>query len=146
VTALLDVNVLVAIAWPNHVFHGTARRWFREHQASGWATCPTTENGFIRVSSNARFTPEAKSPWESAQFLRRLVSLQGHVFWPEDTSILDNRRIPFDKIHTHKLVTDAHLLALALCHKGCVATFDRGMLALRPEGRQAENSVCVLSL
>jgi uncharacterized protein len=144
VIGLLDVNVLVALAWPNHVFHDMARKWFRARQESGWATCPTTENGFIRVSSNARITPEAKSPWESALFLRKLVSLQGHVFWPEETSILNNPWIDLEKIHTHKLVTDAHLLALALHHKGFLATFDRGMLSLRPEGKEAENSVCLI--
>jgi uncharacterized protein len=133
VIALLDVNVLVALAWPNHVFHNSARNWFRAQQASGWATCPTTENGFVRVSSNTRITPEAKSPWESALFLRKLVALSGHVFWPEEASILNNHWIGPEKIHTHKLVTDAHLLALALHNNGCLATFDRGILRLIPE-------------
>lgn len=143
--ALLDVNVLVALAWPNHIFHELARKWFRERQPSGWATCPTTENGFIRVSSNTRITPEAKSPLESARFLRKLTSLQGHVFWPEETSILNNPWIGIEKIHTHKLVTDTHLLALALHHKGCLATFDRGMLSLRPGGNEGENSVYLIT-
>lgn len=28
--ALPDVNVLVALAWPNHVRHGRAHAWFAE--------------------------------------------------------------------------------------------------------------------
>ena len=39
-TALLDVNVLIALAWPNHVHHVAARAWFEEHREEGWATCP----------------------------------------------------------------------------------------------------------
>jgi toxin-antitoxin system PIN domain toxin len=146
VIALLDVNVLVAIAWPNHVFHHAARRWFREQQASGWATCPTTENGFIRVSSNTRITPEAKSPWECAQLLRKLVSTQGHVFWPEDVSILGNRWIDIEQIHTHRMVTDAYLLGLAQKNNGCLATFDRGILNLRPKGKNIEGVVSLIPI
>lgn len=50
--ALLDVNVLVALAWTNHVHHEAATSWFRTHGARGWATSPFTEAGFVRVSSN----------------------------------------------------------------------------------------------
>ncbi len=74
-------------AWPNHVYHASARNWFRTHHESGWATCPTTENAFIRVSSNGRIISEARSPLESTLFLRNLTSLKGHVFWSEENSI-----------------------------------------------------------
>jgi toxin-antitoxin system PIN domain toxin len=138
VISLLDVNVLVALAWPNHVHHASARKWFRAHRESGWATCPTTENGFIRVSSNVRVIPEAKSPLDAALLLRDLIALKGHVFWPEEASILDDRRVSLEKIHTYRKITDAHLLSLALRHEGCLATFDRGILNLAPEGMSKE--------
>ena len=143
--ALLDVNVLVALAWPNHVFHAPVRNWFRAQQSSGWATCPTTENGFIRVSSNTKIIPEAKSPLESAIFLKNLISLPGHVFWPEETSILNDRWITLQKIHTHRQIADAHLLSLAIQKKGCLATFDRGIFSLVPEGVKGEKAVCLIS-
>ncbi|MGH9896422.1 MAG: type II toxin-antitoxin system VapC family toxin, partial [bacterium] len=50
---LLDFNVLVALAWPNHVHHQAAVKWFLTNQSGGWATSPLTESGFVRVSSNA---------------------------------------------------------------------------------------------
>ncbi len=143
--ALLDVNVLVALAWPNHVFHGSARKWFQEQQPRGWATCPTTENAFIRVSSNKKIIPEAKSPREAALFLRDLVALEGHVFWPEEASIINDRWISIDKIHTHHQITDAHLLSLALSHRGILATFDRGIMQLLPKDTEAEKAVLLLS-
>ncbi len=142
--ALLDVNVLVALAWPNHIYHSLARQWFREQKKVGWATCPTTENGFIRVSSNARVIPEAKSPLEAVLFLRSLIAFEGHVFWPEESSVIDDRWIGVEKIHTHHQITDAHLLSLALRHQGCLATFDRGIARLVPEDRKAENAVVLI--
>ena len=138
--ALLDVNVLVALAWPNHIYHAPARKWFRGQREMGWATCPTTENGFIRVSSNVRVVPEAKSPREAALFLRDLIKLDRHVFWPEEASVIDDRWISIDAIHTHRQVTDAHLLSLALRRQGRLATFDRGILQLLPD----ENNEAIL--
>lgn len=78
--ALLDVNLLVALAWPKHVHHVPALRWFRAHRDDGWATCPLTQTGFVRVSSNRSALPDAKSPQEALQLLRRIVALPGHVF------------------------------------------------------------------
>ena len=142
--ALLDVNVLVALAWPNHVHHSLARKWFREQRQKGWATCPTTENGFIRVSSNTRAIPEAKSPGEAALFLKSLIASEGHTFWPEESSIIDDRWVGIDRIHTHHQITDAHLLSLALRHQGCLATFDRSIIHLTPKGTK-EDAILLIS-
>jgi hypothetical protein len=85
--ALLDVNVLVALAWPNHAHHELALRWFKKHQKWGWATCPTTQSGFVRVSSNQQVLPNAKSPHEALLLLRRITVLPHHVFWADDTAM-----------------------------------------------------------
>lgn len=139
--ALLDVNVLVALAWPNHVHHLAGRKWFRWQQGQGWATCPSTENGFVRVSSNSRILPEAKTPTEAALLLRALIALDGHVSWPEETSVLEDSQVSLNRILTHRQVSDAHLLALALKHAGRLATFNRGILNLVPDGMDAERAV-----
>ena len=142
--ALLDINVLVAIAWPNHIHYSSARKWFQEQKESGWATCPTTENGFIRISSNSRIIPEAKSPREAALYLKDLISLKGHVFWEEEASVLDDRFIPLEKIHTFRQVPDAHLLSLAIRNEALLATFDRGILNLLPVGMKAGDHLCLI--
>ena len=85
---LLDVNVLVALAWPNHVHHGRALAWFRGIRDEGWATCPATESGFVRVSSNFRVIPDARTPAEAISLLREMKSIPGHTFWPDDMSVL----------------------------------------------------------
>jgi uncharacterized protein len=127
---LLDVNVLVAIAWPNHVHHAMARAWFIDHRSGGWATCPVTESGFVRVSSNVKAIPAAVSPAAALELLIRLRQQPGHVFWPDDVSLADSSDVPKARLISYTQVTDAHLLALARRHSGRIATFDRGLVAL----------------
>jgi uncharacterized protein len=142
--ALLDVNVLVALAWPNHVHHELALRWFKKHQKWGWATCPTTQSGFVRVSSNRQVLPNAKSPHEALLLLRRITALPHHAFWADDTAIANSQLIAPMKIQGHRQVTDAHLLALALRQNGRLATLDRGVRHLVPNGFSANEAICLL--
>ena len=114
VVSLLDVNLLIALAWPNHVHHRTALRWFDRNRKSGWATCPLTQSGFVRVSSNAHILPGARSPREALALLRRIVELPNHVFWQDDFSIATSDLVDETKLLGHRQITDAHLLAVAL--------------------------------
>jgi uncharacterized protein len=136
--ALLDVNVLLALAWPNHVHHRAAHEWFGSNQRYGWATCPVTQAGFIRVSSNPRVSSQAKAPAEAVALLREIVRLPRHRFWSDDVSLTQARFVSIDKVFGHAQVSDAHLLELALRHAGRLATFDRGISSLlsRREGQQ----------
>ena len=52
---LLDVNLLVALCDADHVHHGPALTWFRRHAFSGWASCPLTENGMLRVMGSPAY-------------------------------------------------------------------------------------------
>jgi toxin-antitoxin system PIN domain toxin len=83
---LLDVNVLIALVWANHAHHGVAHAWFAQHAVQGWATCPMTQCGFVRISSNPRAIAEAVSPGVAAELLRRLAAHPNHVFWPDDVA------------------------------------------------------------
>jgi toxin-antitoxin system PIN domain toxin len=94
--ALLDVNLLVALAWPNHVHHQPALAWFQRHHSAGWATCPVTESGFVRVSSNVASVPEARTPREAILLLRRIVAFPHHEFWQDDVSFAAS--VPLDGI------------------------------------------------
>lgn len=143
--ALLDVNALVALAWPNHVHHQVVHRWFAEQRARGWATCSITESGFMRVSSNPAATPEARTPAEALAQLERMVVVPGHHFWPDDVSPVLDELITREWILSHRQVTDAHLLSLAIRHGGRLATFDRGILQLVPRGHPARDAVDLLS-
>jgi toxin-antitoxin system PIN domain toxin len=128
VTHLLDVNVMMALAWPNHVHHAAAHRWFAELDA--WATTPITELGFVRVSCNARVLPEAVRPGAALQLLARMRRAPGHTFWADDVVLAEDDSGLTARIVGHRQLTDAHLILLARARGGRVATFDRGMAHL----------------
>ena len=130
--SLLDVNVLVALAWPNHVHHGRALQWFSAIDEKGWATCPVTESGFVRVSSNVRVIPDARTPGQAIELLRQIRRLPGHRFWADDVSPVDSDSPAFEQVVGYRQVTDAHLLTLAVRNRGRLATFDRGVAELAP--------------
>ncbi|CAN5176386.1 type II toxin-antitoxin system VapC family toxin [soil metagenome] len=132
--ALLDVNALVALAWDSHVHHAPMRTWFAANRASGWATCPITESGFVRVSSNPKVLPSPIGVATARDVLSLLRAVDGHRFLADDVSLAD-RDVP--AIVGHRQVTDAHLLTLARRRGVRVLTFDAGMLALA-DGQDVE--------
>ncbi|HVH26005.1 MAG TPA: TA system VapC family ribonuclease toxin [Vicinamibacterales bacterium] len=143
---LLDVNVLVALAWPNHIHHGVALDWFHGRARDGWATCSVTETGFVRVSSNEAVLPDARAPAEAAALLRRIVALPHHTFWKDDLRFAASPFVSLDKVIGYRQVTDAHLLGLALRHRGRLVTLDARIKALIPPDRRAEVAVHVISV
>lgn len=130
---LLDVNMLIALAWPNHVHHRIAQAWFSRHASAGWATCPLTQCGFIRISSNPRIISEAVSPREAQLLLRTVTAHRHHQFWADDIPF-HAESIPVQLLLGHQQVTDAYLLGLSLGHKGKLVTLDAGIAALLPPG------------
>ena len=77
---LLDVNVLVALAWSDHEFHATALRWFAAHGRKGWATCPMTQAGLVKILSNRAFSPKALTPVEALDLLGAAIEHPAHEF------------------------------------------------------------------
>ncbi len=120
---LLDVNVLIALAWPSHLHHGEALDWFRAHRREGFATCPITQLGFVRISSNPKFTKQAVPPMAAIALLSRITALPEHAFWPAPLSCAE----AFDGVQLiagHQQLTDLYLLGIAREQKGILATFD----------------------
>lgn len=93
---LLDVNVLIALAWPQHVHHERVRQWFAAHAAEGWATCPITQCGFVRISSNPKIMGAAATPAQAVAALRQLMTHPNHDFWPDDLPFTDQQWIRHD--------------------------------------------------
>jgi toxin-antitoxin system PIN domain toxin len=132
--ALLDVNALVALAWDSHVHHEAVRAWFVAKSADGWATCPVTESGFVRVSSNPKVLPSSIGVEAARGVLSALREVGAHRFLVNDVSLTDDDIPP---IVGHRQVTDAQLLTLARRHGTRVVTFDAGVAALA-EGQDVE--------
>ena len=126
-TWLLDVNVLVALFDPEHVHHEAAHRWFAGVRSAGWATCPLTENGLVRVVSNPAYPGRRTTVANAVSRLRRFTESGDHVHWPDDVSLLRTDELDGSELTGHREITDAYLLALAVRHDGSLATFDRSV-------------------
>jgi toxin-antitoxin system PIN domain toxin len=122
-TYLLDVNVLLALTDPMHIHHKPVHRWFAEKGQQSWATCPLTENGFIRIASHPNYPNRPGDVSAVLDIFRHLCDARGHRFWPEDISIL--HILDTDAIITHVQITDVYLLGLAAHKRGKLATLDQ---------------------
>ncbi len=124
-TWLLDVNVLLALAWPNHQFHAAAISALGAH-AGVWATCALTQLGFIRLSSNRAAIAEARRPAEAAAMLARITADPRHRFLPTMPAPAKAPCLSvFSEIVGHQQVTDAYLTRVAAAHEAVFITFDR---------------------
>ena len=141
-TALLDVNVLIALAWPNHVHHAAARAWFEERRRDGWATCPLTEAGFVHVSCNPSAVRHTVTALDAIAVLERLTRLGSHAFWPLDRSIVHLPEQVGARIQGYRQITDAVLLAAAMQRNAQLATLDAGMQRLVAESDRS--ALCII--
>ena len=130
--ALLDVNVLIALLDDGHASHRAAVHWFRANAAAGWASCPITQNGCVRIMSHAKY-PRAHAVQEIVRRLREMTVMPVHQFWSDDVSLCDDHLIDPTRIHGLRQLTDVYLLALAVRHRGVLVTFDQaiGLAAVR---------------
>ena len=120
---LLDVNVLIALCDPAHPHAEVASRYFAAGPLrDGWATCPLTENGFLRILGSERYPGGPGSPTAARTILASLVASPGHQFWTDSVSLLDPRI--FSQLESPAQLTDLYLLGLAVAKSGRFATFD----------------------
>ena len=123
-TALLDVNVLLALFHPDHPHHEAAHDWFTDNHARGWATCPLTQNGFVRMVANPRLGA-VNRPVDILKSLAQLCRNKHHVFWPDAVSLTDTKLFNPALIRGYRQLSDIYLLGLAKRMGGHLATFDR---------------------
>ena len=124
---LLDVNLLLALSDPSHYHHELAHAWFQERGSNAWATCPLTENGFVRVASNPKYPNRPGDAPVVLALLRSRCNSANHAFWPDSVSL--RTKLGTESVFTHHNVTDLYLLALAIENGGKLATLDRSIPA-----------------
>lgn len=130
---LLDVNVLLALAWRPHQYHGVARAWFEAGEPRSWCTCPITAMGFVRLSSHPSFSSDCVTPGEAAELLLRLTRRGAHRALVRAVSVLDPEFAPLRaRLQGPRQVTDAVLLATAHRHDVDLVTFDHRLALLSP--------------
>lgn len=119
-TFLLNTNVLLARIWEAHQHHTRARDWLQGVET--FATCPLTQGGFLRISSNPSF-PFATPIADAIAALRSLIADPRHEFWPDNFSFT-SPEFDHTNLSSHKHVTDQYLVQLARHRNGSLATFD----------------------
>ncbi|MFA6930945.1 MAG: TA system VapC family ribonuclease toxin [Lentisphaeria bacterium] len=122
--ALLDVNVLIALMDAGHVHHEVAMNWLEKNLAAGWASCPITQNGCIRIMSQPGY-PGALPAAQVAGRLAEAAAFAEHEFWPDSISLLDSEIFDWSRVLGHRQITDIYLLTLALQNGGRFVTLDR---------------------
>jgi uncharacterized protein len=142
VRALLDVNVLIALLDSDHTSHGVAMSWFAEHAREGWASCPITQNGCIRIMSNAGY-PNALPVQAVMKHFAAACEEEVHEFWSDGVSLLDSEVIDRTRIHGPRQLTDIYLLALAVVHEARFVTFD-GKIPLAAVRKAKSQNLVVL--
>ena len=124
------MNLLIALTWPTHVHHEAAQSWFGRKRKAGFRTCPLTQTGFVRVSSNRKFIADAVTPADALGLLHQVTLLPEHEFWPDSLPFYEALRKGGLLMAGHQQVTDAYLVGLAVSRGGILATLDRGAAAL----------------
>ena len=138
--SLLDINVVIALLDPDHIFQERAHKWWSANGDRGWASCPLTENGVVRIMTSPGYSQKIRfTAAEVVLKVTEFIDKTDHQFWPDAISMLDNSRFDYGRIHGPRQLTDLYLLALATKHNGRLLTFDQGISLSTVKGAKAEN-------
>ena len=140
--ALLDINVLIALLDADHLHHRAATSWLNANGADGWASCPLTQNGCIRIFSQPAY-PGALPPAVVAERLAAATTTDWHDFWPDSLSLLDGSSVNWNGVLGSRQVTDVYLLALAVNRGGRLVTFDRAIPLQAVPGAKPKHLVVI---
>jgi uncharacterized protein len=124
--ALLDVNVLIALLDSSHIHHSLVTNWLAENIKAGWASCPITQNGCIRIFSQPGY-PNTVPAAQVAERLAEAAQHPSHEFWPDSISLLQPDCLIWDRVLSSRHVNDVYLLALAVKQGGRFVTLDQGI-------------------
>ena len=136
--ALLDVNVLIALLDAAHIHHQRASQWLEQSLHHGWASCPLTQNGCLRIMAQPAY-PQALPLAAVAQRLGQAAATPAHQFIADDYSLLDADSLHWPQLLGHRQVTDAYLLGLAVRHGCRFVSFDARVNLAAVPGAKAEH-------
>lgn len=138
--SLLDVNVLIALLDAAHAHHARARAWISDHIEQGWASCPLTQNGCLRILAQPRYSNPLPLVDAGAR-LRAAQATKWHSFWSDSISVLDQSHIDLTRVHGSTQLTDVYLLALAVQNNGRLVTFDQRIALSSVIGATRDNLI-----
>ncbi len=124
--ALFDVNALLALFDASHTQHAKARQWWSANMATGWASTPLTQNGFLRIISRPPY-PQHVRLADALAVLSAQIQRTDHEFWPDNLAIIDTTAFDHAHLAGPRQITDVYLLAMAVRHSGRLVTFDQSI-------------------
>jgi uncharacterized protein len=140
--ALFDISILLALLDQDHIHHERARSWWARQRHHGWASCPLSQNGFVRIISQKTYA-RSKPIGEAFAMMQRATTRPDHQFWPDDLSLLDTTLIDHSRALSPRHLTDVYLLALAVKHGGRLVTLDTGIALSAARGAKKQQLVVV---
>lgn len=140
--ALLDVNVLIALLDSAHLHHRLAWQWLDANIEFGWASCPLTQNGYVRIVAQPTY-PNPSTVRQAIHRLSKATAAAHHEFWPDQISLLDDAQFDADRLLGPRNLTDHYLLALAASRGGRLVSFDRGIAMGAARKAQPEHLVLI---
>jgi toxin-antitoxin system PIN domain toxin len=144
VRALLDISFLIALLDADHVFHQRAHVWWAANADSGWASCPLTENGVVRIMCNRGYSQRIQLvPSELIRLLDSFAANTDHEFWPDELSLRDKSHFIAERIHGSRQVTDIYLLGLAASRGARLVSFDESIPLSAVAAAKSRNLVVV---
>ncbi|QLQ09136.1 MAG: PIN domain nuclease [Nocardioidaceae bacterium] len=121
---LLDVNVLFALTWDQHIHHAVAHEQFSKLDT--WQTCPATEAGLLRLLLTEQVVGRKVRGSEALGQLAAIRDVSGWGFL-DDSASLAEPVIDTRVLMGRRQVTDLQLVNLAATHDTKLATFDAGL-------------------
>ena len=123
--ALLDTSVLIALLDASHIRHQLCSQWLGHHTV-GWASCPTTLNGCVRIMSQPAY-PNRLPMQTVVAGLQQAMSHPMHEFWADDINPLQTDALNWAQLLRPNDITDAYLLSLAVSKQACLVSLDLGI-------------------
>jgi len=125
---LLDVNLWLALAFESHFHHVAAKGWFDATADGSCSFCRMTQQGFLRLATNAKaFGTEAvtlRDAWE----LYDAFAADPRVTYAEEPANVETlwRQHTQGRSFSPKVWNDAFLAAFAQGASWELVTFDQG--------------------
>ena len=133
--SLLDTSILIALLDASHVHHRLTAQWLQTHGGAGWASCPITLNGCIRILSQPNY-PNRVPMQQVVAGLKQAMQNPLHEFWADDVNTVTTKAIDWSYTVRPAQLTDVYLLTLAVAREARFVTLDQGIaLACVPQAR-----------
>ncbi|HSQ56968.1 MAG TPA: TA system VapC family ribonuclease toxin [Gemmata sp.] len=125
---LPDVNVWIALSFNAHTHHLPANSWFKTLTDESLYFCRMTQQGLLRLASNAKVFPKDAVNLTDAWKLFDRILLDPQIRFADEPPGLESRWRNFSQGGTFSpnVWSDAYLAAFAVAGGYELVTFDRG--------------------